>query len=35
LRQGQEQRGQIDDERMELEKLRAMIIDKIRERPKR
>jgi hypothetical protein len=31
----EEQRGQIDHERMQLEKLRAMITDKIGERPKR
>jgi hypothetical protein len=31
----EEQRGQIDDERMQFEKLRAMIADKIGERSKR
>jgi hypothetical protein len=31
----EQQRGQIDDERMQLEKLRAMITEKIGERPNR
>jgi hypothetical protein len=31
----EQQRGQVDDDRMQLEKLRAMITDKIGERPKR